>query len=106
MRGLVVVAALLMSTPAGAQTPPEYKTLDAAELQRIAELGGLQIVAIEPGNIMASDGKGFPARLSLAGCDVHGQCTVVRIYTDMRSGAASEARLQLMTSAGTSRAQR
>jgi hypothetical protein len=81
MRGFIVVAAAMMAASAGAQTPREYETLDAAELRQVVEDGGLRVVAIEPGNIMVSDGKGFPARLSLAGCDVHGQCRVVRIYT-------------------------
>jgi hypothetical protein len=81
MRARAVVAAMMLATPAGAQAPREYETLDVAELQRVVEQGGLQVVAIEPGNIMASDGKGAPVRLSLAGCDVHGQCRVVRAYT-------------------------
>lgn len=78
-----------MAPGAGAQTPREYETLDVAELQRVVEGGGLGVVAIEPGNIMVSDGKGFPARLSLAGCDVHGQCRVVRIYTRYVIGSSS-----------------
>ena len=81
MRALAVVVLMMLAGEAGAQAPREYETIDAAELQRVAEGGGLRVVAIEPGNIMVSDGKGFPARLSLAGCDLRGQCRVVRIYT-------------------------
>ena len=89
MRALAVAAAMAFAAPAGAQAPREYETLDMAELQRVAEGGGLRVVAIEPGNVMVSDGNGFPARLSLAGCDVRGQCRVVRIYTRYVIGSSS-----------------
>jgi hypothetical protein len=80
LAGTILVAALI-SGAAAAQTPREYQRLDMAELGAVVEGGGLSVVAIEPGNLMVSDGKGFPARLSLAGCDANGQCRVVRIYT-------------------------
>ena len=90
MRATALAAVAVMTAAgAGAQTPREYTTLDVAGLQRIVEESGLHVVAIEPGNIMVSDGKGFPARLSLAGCDVHGQCRVVRIYTRYVIGSSS-----------------
>jgi hypothetical protein len=89
MRALAVVLLTMLAAEAGAQALREYETLDAAELQRVAEGGGLRVVAIEPGNIMVSDGKGFPARLSLAGCDLSGQCRVVRIYTRFVIGSSS-----------------
>jgi hypothetical protein len=66
---------------AGAQTPAEHGTLKLRELQAIVERGGLDIVAIEPGSIMVSDGNAFPARLSMAGCDRGGACRVIRVYT-------------------------
>jgi hypothetical protein len=82
MRGVLAIAATLMlAAAADAQAVREYETLDTEELQQVAQQSGLQVVAIEPVNIMVSDGKGFPARLSLAGCDAHGRCRVVRIYT-------------------------
>jgi hypothetical protein len=80
LAGTILVVALVAGT-AWAQAPKEYATLDVAELRTVVESGGLQVVAVEPGNVMVSDGKGFPARLSLAGCDAGGQCRVVRIYT-------------------------
>jgi hypothetical protein len=67
--------------PADAQPPTDYRTLDMTELQAIVERGGLDVVAIERGNMMVSDGKGFPARLTLTGCDADRACRVVRIYT-------------------------
>ena len=81
MLRVAMASAALLAAPALAQTAREYETLDSAQLRQVVEDAGLRVVAIETGNIMVSDGKGFPARLSLAGCDVHGQCRVVRIYT-------------------------
>jgi hypothetical protein len=89
MRAFAVAVLMILAAEAGAQASREYETLDAAELQRVAEGGGLRVVAIEPGNITVSDGKGFPARLSLAGCDLRGQCRVVRIYTRYVIGSSS-----------------
>jgi len=76
-----IVALVLAGGAAHSQTPQEYKTLGMAELLSIVEQGGLDVVAIERGNMMVSDGKGFPARLTLAGCDADRSCRVVRIYT-------------------------
>lgn len=75
------VFAAFFAVHASAQAPREHETLKLRDLQAIVERGGLEVVAIEPGSIMASDGKGFPARLSLAGCDRGGACRVIRIYT-------------------------
>jgi hypothetical protein len=74
---------------ASAQTPAEHETLKFADLREIVERGGLDVVAIEPGTIMVSDGKGFPARLSLAGCE-RDACRVVRIYTRYVIGDSQE----------------
>ena len=89
MRAVTVVAMMMLAAGAEAQTLREHETLDVAGLQRVAEGGGLRVVAIESGNMMVSDGQGRPARLSLAGCDVHGQCRVVRIYTRYLVGSSS-----------------
>jgi hypothetical protein len=75
------VFAAFLATGTSAQAPAEYDRLKLRDLQAIVERGGLDVVAIEPGSLMASDGKGFPARLSLAGCDRGGACRVIRIYT-------------------------
>lgn len=71
----------LVAAQAGAQEVKEYATLGLRDLQAIVEHGGLDVVAIERGSIMVSDGKGFPAGLSMAGCDRGGACRVIRIYT-------------------------
>jgi hypothetical protein len=73
--------AAFVCAAASAQAPAEYETLKINELKSVVERGGLSVVAIEPRSIMVSDGKGSPARLSLAGCDRAGACRVVRIYT-------------------------
>jgi hypothetical protein len=90
----VIAAALLagsMAMGVGAQTPAEHETLKLEALRGIVERGGLDVVALEPGTIMVSDGKGFPARLSLAGCDRGGSpCRVVRIYTRYVIGDSQE----------------
>ena len=78
---LAVLTAVMAGLPAAAQSPMEYRTLDMTELRTIVERGGLDVVAIERGNMMVSDGKGFPARLTLTGCDAERACRVVRIYT-------------------------
>jgi hypothetical protein len=76
-----VLAVFFGAAGAEAQRPVEHSTLKLRDLQTIIERGGLEVVAIEPGSIMASDAKGYPARLSLAGCDRGGECRVIRIYT-------------------------
>jgi hypothetical protein len=81
IRAGIVAGLMLAGGAAQAQTPKEYRTLNMSELQSIVERGGLDLVAIERGSMMVSDGQGSPARLSLAGCDVDGACRVVRIYT-------------------------
>jgi hypothetical protein len=91
---LAGAAAIVLAGAAQAQTPQDYETLDLAQLQAIVRGGGLDVVAIEPGSVMVSDGKGFPARVSLAGCDRGGACRVLRIYTryvigDSAAGAAA-----------------
>jgi hypothetical protein len=85
MRAAVLGMALL-AAPALAQVgaqvvQAEHHTLDMAGLRALVERGGLDVVAVEPGTIMVRQGQGFPARLSLAGCDPDGRCRVVRIYT-------------------------
>jgi hypothetical protein len=77
----VLVAAMAGAGVAHAQAPKEYETLNIEGLRAIVEQGGLDVVAVEQTSMMVSDGKGFPARLSLAGCDADGTCRVVRIYT-------------------------
>lgn len=73
---------MLLCAAAAAQAAKEYDRLSLRNVQAIAEHGGLSIVAVEPGSVMVSDGNGFPARLSMAGCDAGGvACRVVRIYT-------------------------
>lgn len=74
------VFATFLATGAYAQ-PAEYETLKLSGLRPILDRGGLHVVAVESGSIVVSDGKGFPARLSLAGCDRGGACRVIRIYT-------------------------
>ena len=76
-----MMSAASLAAGASAQAPREYDTLDMKELRTIAERGGLDVVAVERGSMMVSDGKGFPARLSLAGCDRREDCRVVRVYT-------------------------
>jgi hypothetical protein len=80
-KALAMGAVLLAHGAAIAQAPKEHETLDVATLRAMVERGRLSVVAVEPGNIMVSDGKGFPARLSLAACGRDGACRVVRIYT-------------------------
>jgi hypothetical protein len=76
-----LVVAAIAGLPAAAQAPREYETIDMTDLRAIVERGGLDVVAIERGNLMVSDGRGFPARLTLAACTAEGECSALRIYT-------------------------
>jgi hypothetical protein len=76
-----VAPAALLTASAIAQAATEYDTVDIKELRELVERGGLDVVAVERGSMMVSNGKGFPARLTLAGCDRREDCRVVRIYT-------------------------
>src|SRR5690348_14521696 len=97
MMRTAVLGILLFAAPAMAQVAQgEHHTLDMDGLRALVERGGLDVVAIEPGTIMVSDGKGFPARLSLAGCDPRGLCRVVRIYTRYVIGESAAGQAALM----------
>ena len=89
------------TAPAVAQVGQvEHRTLDTAGLRALAERGGLEVAAIEAGTVVVRQGQGqdggFPARLSLAGCDRDGQCRVVRIYTRFVIGDSAASRAALM----------
>ena len=97
MMRAVVLGMVLLAAPTVAQVgQAEHHTLDMAGLRALVERGGLDVVAIERQSIMVSDGKGFPARLSLAGCDPDGQCRVVRIYTRYVIGDSAAGHAALM----------
>jgi hypothetical protein len=97
MRRAAFLGMVLLAAPALAQVgPAEHHTLDMAGLRALVERGGLDVVAIEPETIMVRHGQGFPARLSLAGCDPDGQCRVVRIYTRYVIGDSTAGHAALM----------
>jgi hypothetical protein len=91
-----ILCAVLLCGAAHAQAPVEHYTLDMAGLRALVERGGLDVVAIERGSIMVSDGKGFPARIMLAGCDPDLTCRVVRIYTRYVIGDSAAGHAALM----------
>ena len=96
MMRAVVLGMVLLAGPAVAQVGQvEHHTLDMAGLRALVERGGLDVVAIERGTIMVSQDRGFPARLSLAGCDADEQCRVVRIYTRYVIGDSEPGRAAL-----------
>lgn len=96
MMRAVVLGLALLAAPVVAQAPVQHRTIDMAGLRALVERGGLAVVAIERGSIMVSQGQGFPARLSLAGCDPDGQCRVVRIYTRYAIGDSAAGHAALM----------
>lgn len=79
---LGIVACFALGGAAYAEPAKEYKALDVDGLKALVEHGGLVIYAEEyGGHIQVMDGKSWPGRLSLAGCDADGACHMVRAYT-------------------------